>query len=84
MSVPFRYRKLGYVALNVSDVKRTTDFALNIVGLDAAEDGPDGGRFLRCTSDHHSLVLYPGEPGFKRAAVGTRGRGERRAGLSSL
>lgn len=68
MSVPFRYRKLGYVALNVSDVKRTTDFALNIVGLDAAGDGPDGGRFLRCTSDHHSLVLYPGEPGFKRAA----------------
>lgn len=68
MSVPFRYKKLGYVALNVSDVERTTDFALNVVGLDAAGEGPEGARFLRCTSDHHSLVLYQGEPGFKRAA----------------
>lgn len=69
MSVPFRYRKLGYVALNVCDVERTTDFALNIVGLDAAGDGPEGARFLRCCTDHHSVVLYPSrEPGFKRAA----------------
>ena len=26
MAVNFRYRKLGYVALNVTDVARTTEF----------------------------------------------------------
>jgi 2,3-dihydroxy-p-cumate/2,3-dihydroxybenzoate 3,4-dioxygenase len=68
MGAPFRYRKLGYVALNATDIERTADFALNVVGLDGAGDGPDGARFLRCGADHHSLVLYrAGEPGFKRA-----------------
>ncbi|MGX5652775.1 VOC family protein [Hydrogenophaga borbori] len=69
MSVPFRYRKLGYVALNVSDTERSGRFYTDIVGLDVAPSAPDGPVFLRCGSDHHNIVLYPaGGPGLKRVA----------------
>ena len=37
MSIPFRYRKLGYVALNVTDIERSTAFYTDIVGLDLSE-----------------------------------------------
>lgn len=67
MSAPFRYRKLGYVALNVTDVERTTRFYTQIVGLDVSEAAPGGPAFLRCGNDHHNIVLYPAHgPGLKR------------------
>jgi len=63
----FRYRKLGYVALNVSNLERSTRFYTDIVGLDVSDAAPDGPAFLRCGRDHHDLVLYPaGGPGLKR------------------
>jgi len=46
MSVPFRYRKLGYVALNVCRRGTNDSFALNIGGLDAAEKGRKGAAVL--------------------------------------
>ena len=65
MAVDFRYRHIGYVALNVTDVDRTTAFAGDTYGLDVAGDGPNGERFFRCGTEHHSLVLYQaGEPAF--------------------
>src|SRR3954447_19675183 len=68
MAAPFRYRKLGYVALNVTDVARTADYAAGLVGLEPSGDGPDGERFFRIGPDHHSLALYPsGQPGYKRS-----------------
>lgn len=67
MDASFRYRKLGYVALNVSDVEKSRRFYTEIVGLDVSEATPDGPVFLRCGRDHHSLVLYPADgPGLKR------------------
>lgn len=33
----FRYKKIGYVALNVSDVDRSTDFYDKVVGLQHVE-----------------------------------------------
>ena len=67
---PFRYRKLCYVALNVTDVARTHDFVMNIYGLDEAGTGAGGERYYRAGGlDHHSVVLYPAKTaGFKRAA----------------
>jgi 2,3-dihydroxy-p-cumate/2,3-dihydroxybenzoate 3,4-dioxygenase len=67
--VPFRYRKPGYVALNVSDVGRTAAFAQDIVGLEDSGTGPDGQRYFRCGPDRHCIVLYKSDqPGFKRGA----------------
>ena len=69
MPVPFRYRRPGYVALNVSDVSRTADFAYNIVGLEDSGTGPSGERFFRCGTNRHCVVLSKSDqPGFKRAA----------------
>jgi 2,3-dihydroxy-p-cumate/2,3-dihydroxybenzoate 3,4-dioxygenase len=68
-AAPFRYRKLGYVALNVSDMERSVRFYTEQVGLDLSEAPAGGPAFLRCGRDHHSLVLYPaGGPGLKRVA----------------
>ena len=66
---PFRYKKLGYVALNVTDVGRTSEFARDIVGLTDAGRGERGEQYFRCSRDHHNVVLYPAEePGFKRGS----------------
>jgi 2,3-dihydroxy-p-cumate/2,3-dihydroxybenzoate 3,4-dioxygenase len=66
---PFRYRKPGYVALNVTDVERSVRFYRDLVGLQLeAQDGTDA-AYLRCSDDHHNLVLYRSEaPGLKRIA----------------
>lgn len=65
--VDFRYKNVGYVALNVTDINRTHDFATELFGLDFAGEGPDGERFYRCGKEHHSVALYPAaEPGFIR------------------
>lgn len=63
-----RYRRLGYVALNVSDMDRSLDFYTRLWGLQDAGMGPDSCRFLRCNEEHHDLVLFTGEPGLKRMA----------------
>jgi 2,3-dihydroxy-p-cumate/2,3-dihydroxybenzoate 3,4-dioxygenase len=65
-----RYAKLGYVALNVSDVERSLRFYVGQVGLTHSGDDTDGRAFLRCGDDHHAVVLCPGAtPGLKRIGV---------------
>ncbi len=67
MPVNFRYRKIGYVALNVTDVARTTEFATHTFALHSNGAGPNGEQFLSCGAEHHDVVLYPAkEPGFVR------------------
>ena len=69
MPVNFRYRKLGYVALNVTDVARTTEFATVTFALEDTGKGPAGEQFLSCGAEHHDIVLYQNkEPGFVRGA----------------
>ncbi|HZX84094.1 MAG TPA: VOC family protein [Reyranella sp.] len=69
MKVPFRYRRLGYVALNVSNIEKSTRFYVDQVGLDLSEAVPGGPAFLRCSHNHHDIVLYPsGGPGLRRVA----------------
>ena len=40
MAANFRYRKLGYVALNVTDVERTREFATRTFALEDTGQGP--------------------------------------------
>ncbi|MEO7403296.1 MAG: VOC family protein [Burkholderiales bacterium] len=62
-----RYKKLGYIALNVSDVERSRAWYRSMVGLEPNGYGPAGEAFMRADRDHHSLVLYQGaKPGLKR------------------
>lgn len=69
MTIPFRYKKLGYVALNVSDLDRSVAFYRDLVGLDLSDGVPGRVSFLRCSRDHHNLVLYKAvDPGLKRIA----------------
>jgi 2,3-dihydroxy-p-cumate/2,3-dihydroxybenzoate 3,4-dioxygenase len=69
MPVPFRYRKVGYVALNVTDIARTTEFATRTFALENTGTGPSGEQFLSCGTEHHDVVLYQSkEPGLLRGA----------------
>ena len=66
MTIPFRYRKLGYAALTVTDLTRSVHFYRDLLGLDLVEQGADV-AFLRCSRDHHNIVLHRGTaPGLKR------------------
>ncbi|HMN80506.1 MAG TPA: VOC family protein [Burkholderiaceae bacterium] len=65
-----RYEKLGYVALNVSDVERSRLFYEQVVGLQYCGSNEQGHAFLRCSLDHHNIVLCPSkQPGLKRIGV---------------
>jgi 2,3-dihydroxy-p-cumate/2,3-dihydroxybenzoate 3,4-dioxygenase len=62
-----RYRKLGYVALNVSDVGRARAFYETQLGLQPGGEGPGGDVFFRCGFEHHAIMLSRGAaPGLKR------------------
>ena len=66
MSIPFRYKRLGYVALNVTDVQKSTAFYRDLVGL-AVTESSDRVAALRCSRDHHNLLLHRSDaPGLKR------------------
>ena len=66
MTPPFRYRRLAYVALNVTDLDRSSRYYEELVGLNVTERG-DEFVALRCSRDHHNLLLYPAStPGIKR------------------
>lgn len=63
-----RYKKLGYVVLSVTDLDKSLNFYENIVGMQFVERENEI-AFLRCSYDHHNLVLEKGlEAGLKRVA----------------
>lgn len=66
MDLPFRYRRLGYVALNVTDLERSIAFYRDLVGL-SISDKSESFVALRCSRDHHNVLLYQAAaPGLKR------------------
>jgi 2,3-dihydroxy-p-cumate/2,3-dihydroxybenzoate 3,4-dioxygenase len=72
--VPFRYKRLGYVALNVTDLAKSTAFYRDLVGL-ALTESNDEIAALRCSRDHHNLLLYrSAAPGLKRIGFELEGR----------
>lgn len=69
MHIPFRYRRLAYAALNVTDLARSTAYYRDLVGL-AVSDSNEQSTALRCSRDHHNLMLYQAsEPGIKRIGL---------------
>lgn len=57
-----RYKGLGYVCLNVTDLGRSREFYTDIVGLQEVDSSQPGVAFFRCTDRHHDLVLYEAAP----------------------
>lgn len=62
-----RYRRLGYVALNVTDLERARAFYRDVVGLAPVASGESGCAFFRCSAFHHDILLCQSDkPGLKR------------------
>jgi 2,3-dihydroxy-p-cumate/2,3-dihydroxybenzoate 3,4-dioxygenase len=62
-----RYRKLGYVALNVSDLARAREWYASMMGLQFNGAGAAGEHYFRAGPAHHDLVLHESAtPGLKR------------------
>ena len=75
----FRYKKLGYIALNVTDLDRSTAFYRDVVGLDLSEEaeGAERTAYLRSGADHHTIVLSRAEEaGLKRIGWELEDEGE--------
>lgn len=67
-NIPFRYERLTYAALNVTDLAASTRFYRDLVGLAVTEQTEDY-TALRCSRDHHNLLLVAADkPGLKRIA----------------
>ena len=67
MIVDFRYRRLGYVALNVSDMTKSENFYTSLLGLQSAGEALNGERLYRCSRRHHDIILHQGAaPGLRR------------------
>jgi 2,3-dihydroxy-p-cumate/2,3-dihydroxybenzoate 3,4-dioxygenase len=56
-----RFGKLGYIALNVTDIERSHRFYESVMGLQVSGTGAQGEVYLRCSGDHHNIVLYPAQ-----------------------
>lgn len=68
MTLPYRYRRLAYVALNVSDLDRSSLFYRDLLGL-APSTVEAGFSAFRCSRDHHNVLLYRSDrAGIKRMA----------------
>ncbi|MFN0161182.1 MAG: VOC family protein [Burkholderiales bacterium] len=76
-----RYRKLGYVALNVTDIERSARFYVDLLGLTPVAPASGDVRYLRCSEDHHNVILHAApRPGLKRIGFEM----ESRAALEAL
>lgn len=84
MPSSFRYEKLGYAALNVTDLERSIGFYRDLVGLDLVEHHADR-AYLRCSQDHHNLVLYQSTvPGIRRTGFKMASRGDLDAAFAAF
>lgn len=63
-----RYKKLGYVELNVSNLEKSREFYEKMVGLQYVGEGVNGSLRFRCGDDPYSVVLHQSDqPGYKSA-----------------
>ena len=57
---PVRPSKLGHVVLASTDYAFSRRFFLDGIGFRLSDEVRDKAAFLRCTSDHHNLLVRPG------------------------
>ncbi|MGH7832548.1 MAG: VOC family protein [Candidatus Binatia bacterium] len=71
--MPFKIQRLGHVVLQVSNLERSMDFYVRILGFRVSDVYPEelqpgGFAFLRCNTDHHSIALVGAGPGESKHA----------------
>ncbi|KRB85368.1 hypothetical protein ASE00_00745 [Sphingomonas sp. Root710] len=77
MTAPFRYKRLGYLVLDVSDIERSTRFATDVFGLDLVSEAGDGSRYFRGSFHHHDVIFRPAsKPMAQRSAWELENRAE--------
>src|SRR3984893_17397954 len=54
---PVRPRKLGDVVLGSVDVEASEEFFIQGIGFKVSDRVPDAASFLRCSADHHNLLV---------------------------
>jgi len=80
-----RYDRLGYVALNVTDLARSAQFYESVVGLTPVASSIPGQQMFRCTGHHHDILLCQApEPGLKRVGWSMESRASLSAARSHL
>jgi catechol-2,3-dioxygenase len=57
--VPVRPRKLGHVVLGSTDFPASQRFFVDGIGFKVSDTVKDLGSFLRCSTDHHNLLVQP-------------------------
>jgi len=67
MTNGLKYRRLAYVALNVTNMPRSTAFYESVLGLQRAGESLNREQLFRCSPRHHDIILREaGEPGLRR------------------
>ena len=55
--VPIQPRKLGHAVMGVADLASSRKFFLEGIGFKVSDEVTGLGAFLRCSTDHHNLLL---------------------------
>lgn len=58
-ATPVRPRKLGHVVLGSTDHEASHRFFTDGLGFKVSDEAPGVAAFLRCSSDHHNVLLQP-------------------------
>ncbi|MFC0041530.1 VOC family protein [Actinomadura rayongensis] len=61
---PVRPRKLGHAVLGTTDFAATTVFFRDGLGFKTSDQIKDAGAFLRCSTDHHNVLVLAAPVGF--------------------
>ena len=61
--IPFRVRKIGHVALFVTDIQKSLRFYVDVLGFQVSDEYqddmmPGGAAFIRLNTDHHGIALF--------------------------
>lgn len=52
-----RPRKLGHVVIGSTDIEPSRKFFIDAIGFKVSDEVKDHAQFLRCSQDHHNLLL---------------------------
>ena len=60
--LPFKVQKIGHVVLNVTNLERSLEFYVKVLGFMVSDIYPEsmvpgGMAFMRCNADHHGVAL---------------------------
>jgi catechol 2,3-dioxygenase-like lactoylglutathione lyase family enzyme len=61
---PIRPRKLGHVVIGTPDAEASQRFFVDGVGFKVSDHIPGVAAFMRCSTDHHNLLLQPSPVAF--------------------